>query len=480
MRDQLRIQELLEHDEGPWLEFKHNNSDPEMIGKRISAIANATALSDKPCGYMLWGIEDGTRTVVGTEFAPSNKRVGNQGLAIWLSNKLSPKLDFKFEEIIYNDKRLVLLTIPTPTSLPIEFDRTSYIRIGDATPRLSDYPDKMANLIDIIRPFRWEKGIAMQFVSGDDVLQNIDYVSFFRLINQPLPDNRNGIFNKLSSENIIECDVRDHWNIFNFGAILFATDLNNFDGGISRKGIRFIKYDGPNRASQVVNRQDGKRGYASGFDGLTNFISNLIPSNEEIGLTFRKENPMLPRLAIRELVANALIHQDMTITGAGPMIELFNNRMEITNPGKPLIEPNRMIDMPPQSRNETIASLMRRMGFCEEQGSGLDKVIHEVEECQLSAPDFRSDGNSTKVVLFGAKLYADMTGEERVRACYQHAVLKYLSGERMRNKTLCERLGIELRNAAQASGVINNAIEQHLIRHAEEGNARAGYVPFWA
>ena len=85
--------------------------------------------------------------------------------------------------------------------------------------------------------------------------------------------------------------------------------------------------------------------------------------------------PVYPELAIRELVANALIHQDLSITGSGPMVEIFDDRIEITNPGVPLVETSRMLDSPPRSRNEGLASLMRRMGSCEERGSGVDKVV---------------------------------------------------------------------------------------------------------
>jgi ATP-dependent DNA helicase RecG len=73
------------------------------------------------------------------------------------------------------------------------------------------------------------------------------------------------------------------------------------------------------------------------------FINGLLPKNEHIGQALRVEHPLFPELAIRELVANALIHQDMTITGAGPQIEMFTDRIEITNPGAPLVNPDRMI-----------------------------------------------------------------------------------------------------------------------------------------
>ncbi|MBN0308414.1 transcriptional regulator, partial [Pseudomonas aeruginosa] len=102
--------------------------------------------------------------------------------------------------------------------------------------------------------------------------------------------------------------------------------------------------------------------YALGFEGLIDTLKTLLPANEEIGKAFRKEVPMYPELALRELVANAIIHQDFNLSGTGPMIELFERRMEITNPGVPLVDPQRFLDSPPRSRNEALASFMRRIG----------------------------------------------------------------------------------------------------------------------
>ena len=265
------------------------------------------------------------------------------------------------------------------------------------------------------------------------------------------------------------------------GAILFAHDLDLFDPSIARKAVRFIAYEGSNKATTVTHRQDGKKGYATGFAGLVGFINNLLPRNEYIGEAFREEQRVYPEIAIRELIANALIHQDMTISGTGPQIELFIDRLEITNPGKPLVKTDRMIDLPPRSRNETLAALMRRMGLCEEQGSGLDKVVISAELFQLPAPRFQSDENSMQVTLYAPRSFAKMTVEERVRACYQHAVIKYLDGgQRMKNTSLCERLGIDSKkNAAQATPVIKATLERGLIQLADEEHPRAGYVPGW-
>lgn len=276
---------------------------------------------------------------------------------------------------------MVLLEIPAATGAPVCFKGIPYIRIGSATPKLTDYPDRYAQLIERLRPYRWEQGVARSFAfaAADEVLGLLEYSQYFTLTKQPLPDNRAGILDKLQADRLIEADVGARWNITNLGAILFAARLSDFEESLARKAVRFVAYGGKNRASTATHRLDEQRGYAVGFQGLLQYLKALLPNNEHIGTALREERPLFPELAVRELVANALIHQDMTVTGAGPQIELFADRLEISNPGSPLVKPDRMIDLPPRSRNEALASLMRRMGMCEEQGSGLDKVVEACE-----------------------------------------------------------------------------------------------------
>jgi ATP-dependent DNA helicase RecG len=464
----------------PWLEFKRDNFDPEKIGKRCSALSNAARLEGQDFGYMLWGIDDTSHEVVGTDFDPDTLRVGNHEFQFWLAQRLQPSVAFSFRKADHPEGRVVILEIPAATSAPVNFSNIAYIRIGSATPKLTEYPERYAKLIESLRPYIWEHAIAKQYVSGDEVLDLLDYAQYFRLTRQPLPDNRVGIFERLEADRLIGQDVGKRWNITNLGAILFAIRLDQFDSSLPRKGVRLVVYDGKNRAATVTQRLDGQKGYAAGFLGLVDYINGLIPKNEHIGSALRVSHQLFPELSIRELVVNALIHQDMTVRGAGPQIELFHDRIEITNPGRPLVQADRMIDLPPRSRNEALASLMRRMGFCEEQGSGLDKVIAEVELYQLPPPLFRETENSMQVILYGPRKFADMTPDERVRACYQHAVLRFLGGDRMKNATLCERFGIQSKNASQASVVIRKALKAGLIKVADPDHQRAGYVPSWA
>ena len=191
---------------------------------------------------------------------------------------------------------------------------------------------------------------------------------------------------------------------------------------------------------------------------------------------------MFPELAVRELVANALIHQDFFVTGAGPMVEIFDDRMEITNPGEPLVAAERFVDLPPKSRNEALASLMRRFRICEERGSGIDKVVFQVELYQLPAPIFEVPRGSTRAVLFAHRPLREMDKADRVRACYLHACLKYVNRDFLTNPSIRERFGIKPENKAMASRYIREAIDEGMIKPYDEGAARnlRKYLPYWA
>ena len=300
------------------VEFKENNDDPEMIGKLVSALANAARIEERDRACVLWGVKDGTGEVVGTSFNHDAKKVGGQAFELRLAQMLRPSPAFSFRTIDHPDGRVVLLDIPAATTAPVEYAGTAYVRVGSATPKLAEFPDRFQKLIVNLRPFVWERATAMPFVDADTVFDLLDYTAYFRLTKQKLPDGRDAILERLKADLLIVPDVGGRWNITNLGAILFANDLRQFEEPIARKAVRFVAYDGADRAATVTHRRDGQKGYASGFEGLVTYIDGLVPSPERIGPAFREARPMFPSIAIRELVANALIHQDMTVHGAGP------------------------------------------------------------------------------------------------------------------------------------------------------------------
>lgn len=463
-----------------WLEFKHNNADPQEIGEYISALANTAALEGKAHAYVLWGADDATHELVGTSFQFGSKRVGNEELESWLLRQLAPKIGFRFIPLTVDDKALVLLEIDSAYRHPVQFSGAEFIRIGSYKKRLKDFQEKERELWRVLDATPFERMVAAEKLTADEVLKLLDYPSYFDLMDRPLPDGRAAILSALAADRLVEAAGGGHWNVMNLGAILLSKQLSDF-GRLQRKAVRVVVYKGKGRV-QTLREQTGSKGYATGFEGLIGFINGLLPVNEVIGQALRKAVPVYPELAIRELVANALIHQDFSITGSGPMVEIFDDRMEITNPGLPLVDTARMLDSPPRSRNEALASLMRRMGICEERGSGVDKVVSQSEFYQLPAPAFEVVGDSTRSTLFAPRSLTKMDQADRVRAVYLHACLRYVQREFMTNSSLRERFGIDPKNSATASRLIKEALNDGGVRlHDPTAPPKLRrYVPAWA
>lgn len=462
--------------ETEWVEFKVNYSDPQVIGKRISAVSNGARLKDKSCGYVVYGVEDGTHKIVGTSFKGAAEKAKGQPLPFWLTQHLSPSLSLNFVELSHPSGRVVLIEVPPASGTPTTFDGVAYIRIGEATPKLSDHRQHEAQLWARLQSHAWEHDVAIEYVEPKRVLELLDAPKLFELLGLPTPSQATQRLARLEAEGLIAKDVGGKWNILNLGACLIARNLNDFPR-LARKRLRVIEYGD---ASRVNAKQEIPldAGYAVIFEQVIDKIMAMT-ARENIGSLRLKSQPF-PRTAVRELIANGLIHQDMTIQGTGPMVEIFDDRMEITNPGKSLIDPARFLDMPPKSRNEALAALMRRMNICEERGSGIDRVILTIEEAHLPAPDFSSGGEFTRATLLGPREFATMTASERVRACYQHACLLNEQGRRATNASLRGRFGLPKTNAAQISRVFKDARDIGLIKLADPASPNAGYIPHFA
>jgi len=451
-----------------------------MIGEYISALANSAALLGKSNAYLVWGLDDMSHDFVGTLFQPVATKVGDEELENWLLRLLTPKINFHFFEFLVNGKPMVLLEIGAAFRHPVRFKNQEFIRVGSYKKKLKEYPEKERSLWRVFDQTSFEYTVASEHVAGADILRVLDYPAYFDLLERPLPDGRAAILDCLKEDVLIQSGQAGKWNITNQGAILFAKNLNDFPV-LKRKSIRVVQYKGKGRL-ETRRENNNIRGYACGFEEVISHIMTLIPVNEVIGQALRKSIPMFPELAVRELVANALIHQDFFVTGAGPMVEIFDDRIELTNPGEPLVDPMRFVDTPPKSRNESLASLMRRFRICEERGSGIDKVISQVELFQLPAPIFEAPDGFTRTVLFAHRPLREMDKADRVRACYLHACLKWVMRDYLTNGSLRERFGVEEKNKAAVSRYIREAVEMGMIKPFDETASRKmmKYVPCWA
>lgn len=466
--------------ETEWVEFKHNNDRPDDIGQYLSSLSNSAALAGKAYAYLIWGIDDKTHDIIGTNFSPSSKNIGTEELESWLLKLIAPKINFRFFEVQVDEQELVLLEIPRAFRHPVQFKGIEYIRVGSYQKKLKEFPEKERELWKIFDNTPFENHIAAEELTYEEIAKLLDVSEYFNLLGLPLPMSIDNILEYLSSDGMIIKSDSGLWHISNMGAVLLAKQLSDFST-LRGKAVRVIQYKGNSRI-ETLREQDGVRGYACGFERLISFANNLLPSNEVIEKALRKTVPMYPEIAVRELIANALIHQNFFIGGAGPLIEIFSDRMEITNPGKPLVEPSRFLDSPPRSRNDSLASFMRRIGVCELRGSGVDKVVSLTEDYQLPAPLFEVVGDNMRVVLFAHRKLSNMAKEDRIRACYLHACLRYVNRDNMTNASLRERFGIEAQNSAVASRIIRDTISAKMIKPYDKdaGKKYMRYIPIWA
>lgn len=478
---ELLVRELIKLDnETPWLEFKKDNDSPKMIGQDISALANSACLYEKSSAYMVWGIDNTTHEIIGTDFHWQNSKVGNEEIENWLRHQLSDNADFTFHSVEIDHKNLVILIIYKAIYRSVMFEKIDYIRVGSYTKKLNDYPTIQSQLWDRLRNSNYEMVIAKNDLSPEEAINLLDVSSYFDLKGDIQPSSLNSITHYLCEESILKEQDNGLFSITNLGAILFAKHISDFPN-VSRKAIRVVQYSGNNRLN-MIRESVGNKGYANGFDGLMHFLSALLPSKEVIDYAKRKTISSYPLLAIREAVANALIHQDFSITGTGPVIEIFENRIEITNPGIPLIDIMRIIDNPPKSRNEKLASLMRRLRMCEELGTGWDKIAISCEEMLLPSPKISLYNENTRVILYSTIPFNKLSYEDKLWACYLHACLKQVEGEQINNSSLRARFGLNESSSANISRLIKDAVSMGLIKPVDPNTAPRymRYIPYWA
>lgn len=425
--------------------------------------------------------EGGGRLILGIADQPPRRVVGTEAFnnPVEMAEKIFQAIGFRvdIEEVNHPDGRVLVFHIPSrPRGTAYHFDGAYFMRSGEELVPMSE--DQLRRIFAEGEP-DWLEEPSLQGLAPQEVIDLLDTQTYFELLKFPYPIDQSGVISRLIQERLID-DQGGKYSIRRMGALLLAKKLEDFPE-LERKASRVVVYDGTSKLETKLDRI-GTKGYAVGFQGLVRFIMGQLPQNEVIEDALRKEVKLVPEITIRELVANALIHQDFSIRGASVMVEVYSDRVEISNPGEPIVPVERFIDGY-QSRNERLASLMRRLGICEEKSSGIDRVIHAVEAYQLPAPDFRISHQRTMVILFGPKEFESMMRDDRVRACYQHAALKWVMSERMTNQSLRERFHLPESKSAIVSQVIALSMEAGVIKPDERVGASrkfARYLPFWA
>jgi predicted HTH transcriptional regulator len=448
------------------------SSDTKRLTDHLMAFANYPG-----GGYIVFGVaRDATLINIDPiEIDAIANKMANLG-----RDAVEPPLQLDHEAVTFQGSHILIVRVPESDVKPVhrrgkQLDDTC-IRSGGTTRKA--VRQEIGNLLVNSRTLRWENAHASLLLENKEVMNALMIEPVFKMMQRKFPANEEEILCWLHNSGLIERHPSGGAYITNLGAICLAADLKKFSE-LSQRSARVIVYEGFNRI-KARHEKEGQRGYAIAFEGLLRYVCNQIPRSEVIHQTLRRTVPLYPEVALREIIANALIHQDFAVTGSRPMIEIFADRIEISNPGKllPSKSIERIFGTMPESRNERLASTFRLYNLCEQRGSGLIRAGFEIEIFGLPPIRFEEDANHFRVTLFAPKSYAQMSAADRLNACYQHAVLKYCSSDTMTNKSLRERLKMPENQRSMVSRLIQDAIDAGLIAAKDPANMSRKYTEY--
>lgn len=465
--------------ETDWVEFKSSGFNEDNIGKYVSSLANSAILDERDEAYLVFGIQDEDHEAIGTTVNIAGKKIGNVPFLLWLSQQLEPHIYVHHQQIEYDGKKLEVICVKPPFQQPVRFKGQAYVRVASALQTLNNHPNLERAIWQITMRYSFEASVAEPNVKWLHVEENYAYKRLLDLLEKKF-ETKAGAAEHLEHLGLLQKNLQKRYDITALMGLACSRDMDRISM-LREKTVRVVVYKAAHKMD-VSSDTEGERGYTITFEDLMKFIMANIPSAEYMLHGIRKRSYQIPEDAVREIVANAIVHQDFTISGQRPTVEIYPDKLKVINPGEPLVETDRFIDTPSKSRNPNFARLMRAAGIVEQRGSGVDRALREIEKAALPPPLIQTIEGSTVVTLFTAKPFSQLTQAERVRACYQHACLQFEQNSPMNNMSLRRRFGLNDKQYPQVSNVIADSIEEGRIKPLNEGQANkiARYVPYWA
>ena len=351
------VKDLIAHKhEEEWFEFKENWYEPYELGQYISALSNAAALQGRESGYLVWGIENNTHRVTGTEF-DYHRDVKNEPLKHFLSRQITPDIGFRFDEITFQDKRLVVMTVPAAFRMPTIFAGVRYIRIGSSKENLMKFPETESQLFFILR-----NGVPT-ISNTESEYQDLTFNKLFLYFETKGVTLNRRTFKK--NLGLLTTDGK-----YNMLAQLLSDD--------SRITIRFALFAGDTKASTMYSvKEFGYTCILYSLDQVLDYgrVLNIPQADERNRRTVRKEIPLFNAKAFEEAVINAFVH-NRWLDGNAPMFTGFQNRIEILSRG----------NLPPKQTlegfyegvsvpvNEALSRIFIMLHITEHTGRGIPRI----------------------------------------------------------------------------------------------------------
>lgn len=362
--------------EEEWFEFKLNWYEPHELGEYLSALSNAAAYNGLGTGYLVWGVEDGTHDIAGSDFS-WKRDIKGEPLEHYLSRQLSPDIAFRFEEIELYGKRLAILEVPAASKVPTAFGGVRYFRIGSSKVNLAKHPDREAELFRML-------------LYGPPTTENTEAatqeLTFARLFTyyagRGIALNQETFAKNLG---LLTQDGR-----YNLLAQLVSDD--------NRMPIRVSIFSGKTKADPLYSvREFGNTCLLVALDRVLDYIDvlNIVQADERDRVVERRDVPFMEPEPVREAVVNAFVH-NLWISGNAPMFTVFSDRLEILSRGS--LPPGQTIEGFFRGEsvpvNQRLSDMFLQLHISERSGRGVPKIT---ERYGCGCYEFRE--NSISLVI---------------------------------------------------------------------------------
>ena len=386
------IEELRKYDsEREWFEFKENWFKVDELGEYVSALSNSAAVAGKKFAYFVWGINDQTHEIVGTVF-DCHQDVNHEPLKHYLARQFRPDINFIFEELIIEEKRVVLLTIPAAKSVPTSYARERYIRIGSSKENLRKYPEKEAFLFQILQH---------GFPTIENTPSDYQNLTFEKLL---IYYGAKGLKLNLDTfkKNLSFYTEDGKYNIL---AQLLADN--------SHIPIRVAIFSGKTKADNMYSvREFGNQCLLYSLDEVLRYgdVLNIIQADEKDRVVERREVPLFENDAFREAVINAFVHNKW-VSGNEPMITVFSDRIEILSRGSLAPEQTMEGFFAGESVpvNKKLSEILLQLHISEKTGRGVPKITQRYGK---EAYEFRENSIVVTIPFNWINVMGDKLGDK--------------------------------------------------------------------
>ncbi|MDD5885075.1 MAG: putative DNA binding domain-containing protein [Erysipelotrichaceae bacterium] len=465
--------------ESETVEWKHANADPDQIGKYISALSNMAAIRGEEQGYLIFGVNDEGKPV-GTDIDFNHMKVGGVLFPFHINQTISPKGIVSIEEGFAQNQRVVVFAVRSASNSPTTYLGKTYGRIGSSLVDLSAYPEIARSLWAKLLGVGKEDSVALADVPQSDVGHYLDMAFYYRKLGLAFPSQDEAI-SRMAEEGFLRMRDDGNVDITNLGALCLAENMSNFPS-LQGNAIEIVPYTSDSRAGTSIPALIYKQGILISFEDIIAKTMEFTGAQETIEGAYRVSKEPLPNILVREMVANAILHQELGIGGAHILIECFPSRLEVYNPGSLAIPADRIVDLAPKPNMKRLAETLARWRIGEGHGTGFDKIIQADEDYFLPPPQIKEESYGVRVIAYKEKPFSQYTSEERIRAVYFHTVLRYINGEKTNNESIRARFRLDEKGKYVVSRLIKAAIEEGKIKEAtaNAGPRAVSYVPYWA